>query len=237
METNNQQNNLIKTPEQILNIMKASAMGDMCFSHMLGYIKAGMTEIQVANEIERVLLSLGAESLAFTTICVSGDRTAFPHGEPSEKAIEEGDFITMDFGAVVNGYCGDMTRTVAMGKVTGEQRKVYNIVLAAQLAGIDSIKAGVSCFDVDKASRDIIVEAGYGEYFIHGTGHGVGTQVHEAPTLNSKSEEILEEFMPVTIEPGIYMPEKFGVRIEDLAIVTKFGIINTVNSSKDLIIL
>jgi len=237
LETNNQQNNLIKTPEQILNIMKASAMGDMCFSHMLGYIKTGMTEMQIANEIERVLLSLGSEGLSFTTICVSGNRTAFPHGEPSEKIIAEGDFITLDFGAVVNGYCGDMTRTVAMGKVTGEQRKVYNIVLAAQLAGIDSIKAGVSCFDVDKAVRDIIVEAGYGEYFVHGTGHGVGTQVHEAPTLNSKSEEILEEYMPVTIEPGIYMPEKFGVRIEDLAIVTKFGIINTVNSSKDLIIL
>lgn len=237
METNNQQNNLIKTPEQILNIMKASAMGDMCFSHILGYIKTGMTEMQVANEIERVLLSLGAEGLSFETICVSGDRTAFPHGEPSEKIIEEGDFVTMDFGAIVNGYCGDMTRTVAMGKVTGEQRKVYNIVLAAQLAGIDSIKAGVSCFDVDKAARDIIAEAGYGEYFVHGTGHGVGTQVHEAPTLNSKSDEILEEHMPVTIEPGIYMPEKFGVRIEDLAIVTKFGIINTVNSSKDLIIL
>ena len=237
METINQQNNLIKTPEQILNIMKASAIGDMCFSHMLGYIKKGMTEIQVANEIEKVLTLLGSEGLAFTTICVSGERTTLPHGEPSEKIIDEGDFLTMDFGAIVGGYCGDMTRTVAIGKVTGEQKKVYNIVLAAQLAGIDSIKSGVKCYDVDKVARDIIIEAGYGEYFIHGTGHGVGTQVHEAPTLNSKSDEILEEYMPVTIEPGIYIPGKFGVRIEDLAIVTKFGIINTVNSNKDLIIL
>jgi len=237
LETINQQNNLIKTPEQILNIMKASAIGDMCFSHMLGYIKKGMTEIQVANEIEKVLTLLGSEGLAFTTICVSGERTTLPHGEPSEKIIDEGDFLTMDFGAIVGGYCGDMTRTVAIGKVTGEQKKVYNIVLAAQLAGIDSIKSGVKCYDVDKVARDIIIEAGYGEYFIHGTGHGVGTQVHEAPTLNSKSDEILEEYMPVTIEPGIYIPGKFGVRIEDLAIVTKFGIINTVNSNKDLIIL
>ena len=237
METINQQNNLIKTPEQILNIMKASAIGDMCFSHMLGYIKKGMTEIQVANEIEKVLTLLGSEGLAFTTICVSGERTTLPHGEPSEKIIDEGDFLTMDFGAIVGGYCGDMTRTVAIGKVTGEQKKVYNIVLAAQLAGIDSIKSGVKCYDVDKVARDLIIEAGYGEYFIHGTGHGVGTQVHEAPTLNSKSNEILEEYMPVTIEPGIYIPGKFGVRIEDLAIVTKFGIINTVNSNKDLIIL
>jgi Xaa-Pro aminopeptidase len=237
LETINQQNNIIKTPDQILNIMKASAMGDMCFSHMLGYIKKGMTELRVANEIEKVLISFGSEGLAFTTICVSGERTALPHGEPSEKIIEEGDFLTMDFGAIVGGYCGDMTRTVAIGKVTAEQRKVYNIVLAAQLAGIDSIKAGISCFDVDKVTRGIITEAGYGDYFIHGTGHGVGTQVHEAPTINSKSDEILEEYMPVTIEPGIYIPNKFGVRIEDLAIVTKFGIINTVNSSKDLIIL
>jgi Xaa-Pro aminopeptidase len=220
-----------------LSIMKASAMGDMCFSHILGYIKTGMTEIEVANEIERVLLSYGSEGLSFPTICVSGDRTALPHGEPSGKFIEEGDFVTLDFGAVVDGYCGDMTRTVAMGKVTAEQRKIYNIVLASQLAAIDSVKSGVKCYDVDKVARDIIIEAGYGEYFIHGTGHGVGTQVHEAPTINSKSEELLEEHMPITIEPGIYIPEKFGVRIEDLAIVTNFGIINTVNSSKDLIIL
>lgn len=237
METINQQNNIIKTPEQLLNIMKAAAMGDMCFTHMLGFLKIGMTEKQVAAEIERVLYSLGAEALSFDTICVSGVRSTEPHGEPTDKIIEEGDFVTMDFGAVVNGYCGDMTRTVVMGKASAEQKKVYNIVLASQLAGLDAIKAGVACVDVDKASRDIITQAGYGEYFVHGTGHGVGLLVHEAPTLNSKSEEILQENMPVTVEPGIYIPGKFGVRIEDLAIVTKFGIINTVNSSKDLIIL
>lgn len=228
---------MIKSPKQLLSIMKASAIGDMCFSHMLGYIKIGMSEIEVADEIERVLLSLGAEGLSFETICVSGERTTLPHGVPSEKIIEHGDLITLDFGAVIEGYCGDMTRTVAMGKATSEQKKVYNIVLAAQLAAIDSIKAGVSCFDVDKVARDMIIESGYGEYFVHGTGHGVGKEVHESPTINSKSEEILEEYMPVTIEPGIYIPEKFGIRIEDLAIVTKFGIINTVNSSKELIIL
>jgi len=237
LEANSQLSNIIKTPEQILSIMKASAMGDRCFSHMLGYIKIGMSEIQVAKEVERVLLSLGAEGLSFDTICVSGIRTTLPHGEPSDKTIEEGDLVTLDFGAVVDGYCGDMTRTIAMGRATEEQKKVYHIVLAAQLAGIEAVRAGISCFDVDKAARDIIQEAGYGDYFIHGTGHGVGMLVHEAPTINSRSEEILEEYMPVTIEPGIYIPEKFGVRIEDLAIVTKFGIINTVNSSKDLIII
>ena len=237
MDAINQQNNMVKTPEQLLKIMKASAMGDMCFSHMLGFIRTGMTEIQVAEEIEKVLRSLGAEALSFDTICVSGERSTLPHGEPSDKITQEGDFVTLDFGAVVEGYCGDMTRTIIMGNPTSEQKKIYNIVLGAQLAAIDAVKAGVSCFDVDKVARDIITEAGYGEFFPHGTGHGVGTEVHEPPTINSKSKEILRENMPVTIEPGIYIPGKFGVRIEDLAIVTEFGIINTVNSSKDLIVL
>ncbi|MBN7772449.1 M24 family metallopeptidase [Clostridium aminobutyricum] len=228
---------MIKTPEEILNIMKASAIGDLCFSHILGFVRPGMTELQVADEIERVLKSLGAEGLSFPTICVSGINTTLPHGEPSDKIIEEGDLLTMDFGAIVNGYCGDMTRTIGIGHLSAEQKKVYHIVLAAQLAAIDACKAGAKCFDVDKAARDIIEEAGYGEYFIHGTGHGVGTEVHENPYLNTRTDEILEEYMPVTIEPGIYIPDKFGVRIEDLAIVTSFGIINTVKSTKELIIL
>ncbi len=231
------ENKMVKTPEQLLNIMKAEAMGDACFSHILDFMKVGMTEQQVADEIERFLLSLGAEGLSFPTICVSGTRTEFPHGEPSDKVIEEGDLVTIDMGAIVNGYCGDMTRTVAMGHVTDEQRKVYDIVLRAQLAGLAAVKTGAKCFDVDKVCRDIITEAGYGEYYVHGTGHGVGTEVHESPTLNAKSKETLEEFMPVTIEPGIYLPGKFGVRIEDLVVVTDFGIINTTRSEKELIIL
>lgn len=231
------ENNMVKTPDQLLNIMKAEAMGDACFSHILEFMKIGMTEQQVADEIERFLLSLGAEGLSFPTICVSGSRTEFPHGEPSDKVIEKGDLVTIDMGAIVNGYCGDMTRTVAMGHVTDQQREVYDIVLRAQRAGLAAVKTGAKCFDVDKICRDIIAEAGYGEYYIHGTGHGVGTEVHEPPTLNAKSKETLEEFMPVTIEPGIYLPRKFGVRIEDLAIVTDFGIINTTRSEKELIIL
>lgn len=231
------ENKMVKTPEQLLNIMKAEAMGDACFSHILNYMKVGMTEQQVADEIERFLLSLGAEGLSFPTICVSGTRTEFPHGEPSDKVIEEGDLVTIDMGAIVNGYCGDMTRTVAMGHVTDEQRKVYDIVLSAQMAGLAAVKIGAKCFDVDKVCRDIITEAGYGEYYVHGTGHGVGTEVHESPTLNAKSKETLEEFMPVTIEPGLYLPGKFGVRIEDLVVVTDFGIINTTRSEKELIIL
>lgn len=229
--------NMVKTPEQLMKIMKAEAMGDICFSHILDFMKVGMTELQVADEIQRVLLALGAEALSFPTICVSGSRTEFPHGEPTDKIIQEGDFVTIDMGAVVEGYCGDMTRTVAMGYVTEEQQEVYDIVLSSQKAGLEAVKTGVRCFDVDKICRDIIEDAGYGKYYIHGTGHGVGTQVHEPPTLNTRSDEVLEEFMPVTVEPGIYIPEKFGVRIEDLAIVTDFGIINTTQSEKELIIL
>ena len=228
---------IVKTPEQLLSIMKAAAMGDTCFSHMVGFIKTGMTELFVAAEIERVLLGLGAEKLAFPTICVSGERSNQPHGEPTDKVIEEGDLVTLDFGAVVDGYCADMTRTVAMGYAGCFQREVYDLVLKAQLAALKACKAGVAGRDVDKAARDIIEGAGFKEEFCHGTGHGVGAEVHEAPYLKRESEDVLLENMAVTIEPGIYIPGKFGVRIEDLAIVTKFGIINTVKSTKELIVL
>lgn len=229
--------NTVKTPEELLLIMKAEAMGDIAFEHMLDFIRPGMTEIEVADEIERVLRAMGAEALAFDTIAVSGVNSNQPHGVPSNKKIREGEFLTMDLGAVYQGYCGDMTRTVAIGYATEEMKKVYDIVLRAQLEGLATVRSGVSCREVDWASRRIIEEAGYGEFYIHGTGHGVGTQVHEEPTLNARSEEVLHENQAVTVEPGIYLPEKFGVRIEDLAIVTNFGIINCTKSKKELIIL
>ncbi len=231
------ESNLIKNEKEIESISKAAALGDRCYEHILGFIKPGMTEKQVAAEIERFLYENGAEGLAFDTISVSGNRSCLPHGEPTDKIIEKGEFLTLDFGAVIDGYCGDMTRTIAIGFVTPEMKRVYDTVLEAQRAAMDFIKAGVRCFDADKIARDIISEAGYGEYFVHGLGHGVGRLVHEAPTLNARSEEILASNMVVTIEPGIYIPEQFGVRIEDLAIVTDFGIINKVESRKELIIL
>lgn len=232
----NQDTNMVKTPEELMQILKAAAMGDMCFSHILEFIKPGMTEIAVSDEIERTLRKLGAEALSFPTICVSGVNTTKPHGEPSEKVIEEGDLVTMDFGAVVGGYCGDMTRTIGIGSLSEEQKTVYDIVLRAQTEGVAACKAGVSCKAVDDVCRGIISDAGYGEYFVHGTGHGVGKEVHEAPVLNTKSEDVLAEFMPVTVEPGIYIPDQFGVRIEDLVIITDFGCINAVHSPKELII-
>lgn len=229
--------NNIKTPEELLLIMKAEAMGDEVFSHMLDFIKVGMTEIEIADEIENTFLKLGASRLSFPTIAVSGVNSTMPHGVPSEKRIEPGDFLTLDMGCIYKGLASDMTRTVAIEYVTPEMENVYNIVLESQLAGLKKIKAGVKCFDVDKVSRDIIADAGYGDYYIHGTGHGVGKEVHEPPTLNARSDEVLFENQAVTVEPGIYIPDKFGVRIEDLAIVTSFGIINCTHSPKELIII
>lgn len=234
--TTNKAVNTVKTPEEILSIAKAAAIGDLCFEYILTKIKPGVTEIFLADKIEKFLLSKGGEGLSFPTICVSGVNSNQPHGEPTDKKLENGDFLTMDFGTIIDGYCGDMTRTVAIGSINEEQKKVYDTVLRSQIAGLKAVRSGAKCFDVDKTCRNIIADAGYGEYFVHGTGHGVGREVHESPTLNSKSEEVLKEFEAVTIEPGIYIPEKYGVRIEDLAIVTDFGIINLVQSPKELII-
>jgi Xaa-Pro aminopeptidase len=228
---------MIKGPKALLAIAKAEALGDACFSHILPFIKPGVSEMELAAEIERFLLAGGAEGLAFPTICVFGEHSAEPHGTPGSRRLEKGDLLTMDFGAVVDGMCGDMTRTVAVDRVSPLQREVYETVLRAQEAALAVLREGVRCDFADKAARDVITDAGFGEYYIHGTGHGVGREVHEAPTLNAKSEEVLMENMPVTVEPGVYIPGKFGVRIEDLAIVTKFGIINLTRSEKQLMIL
>lgn len=227
---------LIKDEQEIDAIGRAAALGDRCFSHMLTFFKEGVTEREAALEIEWFFKTNGAERLSFDTICIFGAHTSLPHGVPGDTPLKKGDLITMDFGCVVDGYCSDMTRTIAFGSATEEQKKIYQIVLEAQLAGVNGLKAGMTCKEGDRLCRDVIEAAGYGEYFGHGTGHGVGLEIHEAPTLNPRYEGVLKENMTVTIEPGIYLPKKFGVRIEDLAIVTSFGIINKVSSSKDLII-
>jgi Xaa-Pro aminopeptidase len=227
----------VKSAAALLCISKAAALGDLCFSYILEHVKAGVSEKAIAAKIEAFLAENGSEGMAFPVICVSGERTNLPHGEPSDKLIEKGDFVTLDFGAIIGGYCGDMTRTVAVGRVTEEQRRVYSAVLNAQRAALAAARPGARCADVDKAARDVIESAGYGEYYVHGTGHGVGTKVHEPPTLNAASRQILEEDTPVTVEPGVYIPGRFGARIEDLIIIAKFGAVNLVRSAKELIIL
>lgn len=228
---------IIKEEGELKSMEKAMDLTDRCFSHMLQILHAGMTEKEAALEIEWFLKKNGAEALSFPTICVSGKRTSLPHGVPSDKVIETGDLVTMDFGCIVEGYCSDMTRTVAIGRATDEQREVYDVVLKAQKNALEHLKAGLSWEQGDRLARDIIEQAGYGRYFGHGTGHGVGLEIHEAPTMSPKGRGVFRENMTVTVEPGIYLPEKFGVRIEDLAILTTSGIINKVRSDKEFIIL
>ncbi|MDR2296465.1 MAG: aminopeptidase P family protein [Clostridiales Family XIII bacterium] len=228
---------MIKNPKALLAIAKAEALGDACFRYILTRIRPGVTEKSIAAEIEKFLTDNGSQGLAFPIICVSGVASNEPHGVPRDKALEKGDFVVLDFGARMDGYCGDMTRTVAVGAVSSFQEKVYDTVLRAQEAGIAALRAGARCDLVDRAARSIIEEAGYGPHYPHGTGHGVGKKVHESPRLNATSVHVLAEDMPVTVEPGIYLPDKFGVRIEDLLIVTKFGAVNLTHSEKRLIVL
>ena len=227
----------VKSDLEIANIEKAQIITDEAFSHILKFIKPGVTELEIALEMEFFMRKNGSEGTAFDFIVVSGKNSSLPHGVPTDKRIENGDFITMDFGGVQNGYRSDMTRTVAIGYVSEKQRGVYNTVLLAQKAALDAIKPEVECCGVDKAARDIIENAGCGKYFGHGTGHGVGLQIHESPRLSPKSRHILEIGDVVTVEPGIYIPDEFGVRIEDMAFITSDGCENLTKSPKSLIIL
>lgn len=228
---------MVKTEEEIRNIKTAQSIAEDAFEHILTFIRPGVTEKRIALELDFYMLSHGAEALSFETIAVTGKKTSMPHGVPDDTVVESGDFITMDFGAVYKGYHSDMTRTVAVGNVSEEQKEIYNIVLKAQKASLEILKKGVSCKDADAAARDIIKNAGYGDCFGHGTGHGVGIEIHELPNLSPRSDAILEVGNVVTVEPGIYIPDKFGVRIEDMALITENGYENLTNAPKELIIL
>ncbi len=226
----------VKTPFEVECIKSAQSIAEKAFLEMLDFIKVGVTEKQVANELEYRMKNLGSEGFAFETIAVSGNRTAMPHGVPSDKKIEAGDFLTLDFGAVYNGYNSDMTRTVAVGYATDEMKEVYNTVLSANLNVIDKIKAGMTCKDADALARDVITAAGYGKYFTHSTGHSLGLEVHESPAVSPNCEELLQIGNIVTDEPGIYIDGKFGVRIEDMLLITENGCENLTKAEKKLII-
>lgn len=228
---------ITKTDYEIESIKAAQKIAENAFDHILTFIKPGVTEKQIALELDFYMLSHGAEAISFETIAVTGQKSSMPHGVPDDTVVKSGDFITMDFGAVVNGYHSDMTRTVAVGEVTEEQKLVYETVLTAQRSALAILKAGLDCCEADKAARQVIEDAGYGEYFGHSTGHGVGVEIHEAPTLAPKSKGALQVGNVVTIEPGIYLPGKFGVRIEDMALITENGFENLTTTPKELIIL
>lgn len=226
----------VKEPWELELMRKAQAIADQAFTEVLGRVKAGMTEKQLQAELIYCLYKNGGEGLSFDPIVVSGPNTSLPHGVAGDRVIREGDFVTMDFGVLYKGYCSDMTRTVAVGFATEEMKKVYDTVLQAQLAGIAATKAGVTGKSVDAAARQVIEEAGFGEYFGHGYGHSLGLEVHESPNCNPREETVMQENMVCSAEPGIYLPGKFGVRIEDVVVFTAHGCENITASPKNLLI-
>ena len=226
---------MVKDEEELRLIKKAAAIADEAFNQVLVHIKPGVREIDVALELEYFMRKLGAEKPAFDTIVASGHRGALPHGMASSKVLEEGDLVTIDFGAVYQGYHSDMTRTVALGKSDAKQREIYSIVLEAQLTGLGALTAGKTGKEVDAAAREVIEKRGYGKYFGHGLGHSVGLAIHELPSLSPKSEIKLEPGVVVSVEPGIYIPDWGGVRIEDLVLVLPDGKEILTTSAKQLI--
>ena len=227
----------VKEPYELERMRMAQKITDKAFKEVLKRIHVGMTEKEVAAELVYCLLKNGGEGLSFEPIVVSGPNTSLPHGVPGDRRLREGDFITMDFGVIYQGYCSDMTRTVALGYATEEMRKVYDTVLKAQLAGIAATRAGVTGSEVDAAARQVIADAGYGRYFGHAYGHCLGMEVHEMPSCSPSGQTVMEKNMVSSAEPGIYLPGKFGVRIEDVVIFTDEGHENITSSPKNLIII
>lgn len=223
----------IKDQEEIRNITKACNITDDCFEYLLNYIKIGMTEKQIANAIERFFRINGAEELAFDTIVASGPNSSMPHAVPTDRKIEYGDVITIDMGCKYNGYCSDMTRTIFVGEIDEEVEKVYNLVLKNQIQTIGEMKEGAICKNVARMVVNDFEINGYD--LIHGLGHSLGLEVHEIPNLGTKSEVILKPNMIITDEPGIYIPGKFGIRIEDTVIVGKSTGVALTKSNKEII--
>ena len=225
----------IKTPEEIARMTKAQEITDRAFAYILGELKPGVTELEIAAKLEFWMKTHGAEDIAFASVIASGIHSSMPHATPSRKKLEPGDFITMDFGARYEGYCSDMTRTVVLGKASEKQKEIYRIVLEAQIAGLAAVRAGIPGAEADRAARSVIERAGYGECFGHALGHSVGLEVHERPSLSPKDTTVLRAGMIETVEPGIYVPGFGGVRIEDMVVVTEEGCQDLTRSPKELI--
>ena len=224
----------IKENDEIEKITAAQRIAEKGFCHMLDFIKPDMTEKEVALELEFFMRKNGAEASAFDIIAVSGSASSMPHGVPRDVKLEKG-FLTLDFGAVVDGYLSDMTRTIVLGKADEEMKSIYNTVFEAQLRAIEFISAGKTGEECDKAARDIIDNAGFRDCFGHGLGHGVGMYIHESPRLSPAGKKVLRPGHVVTVEPGIYIAGKYGVRIEDMVVVTENGNVNLTLADKSLI--
>jgi len=213
----------VKDEDELALICEAALVGCKLFEHILGFIQPGLAEFEVAAELEHQARLLGAEGMSFETIVASGVRSAMPHGRATAAKLPRNGFVTMDFGVILNGYCSDMTRTVHLGKPKANERSAYEAVLEAQEAGVAAVTAGVSCGEVDEAARGILRRAGLAEAFSHSTGHGVGLEIHEPPRVGAGETTRLLAGMVITIEPGIYLPGEFGIRIEDMVAVTRTG--------------
>jgi Xaa-Pro aminopeptidase len=214
---------LIKDEDELKLISEAALVGCQLFEHILGVIRPGIREIEIAAELEHQARLLGAEGMSFETIVASGERSALPHGKASNAALPRKGFVTLDFGIIREGYCSDMTRTICLGRPRSEERKAYEAVLEAQESAVAAVSAGVSCGEVDEAARSVLRKAGMADVFSHSTGHGVGLEIHESPRVAAGEKTRLQASMVVTIEPGVYWPGKFGIRIEDMVAVTKTG--------------
>jgi Xaa-Pro aminopeptidase len=213
----------LKDQDELEVMREAAALGDEIFTHMLGFIRPGLTEVAIAAELEYQARVRGAEGMSFESIVASGTRSALPHGRASETKVPRHGFLTLDFGVILKGYCSDMTRTVCLGKPTGREREVYEAVLVAQETAVAAVAAGVECGVVDEAARGILRQAGMADAFSHSTGHGVGLEIHEGPRIGAAQKERLAPGMVITIEPGVYFPGEFGVRIEDMVVVRRGG--------------
>jgi len=225
----------VKTTEEIGLMTKAQRIAEAALENTLNFIKEGVTEKEIALSLNEYMLRNGAEDLSFETIALCGENTSMPHGVPSDKPLKSGEFILMDFGAVYNGYHSDMTRTVVLGEPTEEMEKVYATVLEAQERAIAAARVGITGVELDKIARDYINSEGYEGCFGHGLGHSVGMEIHESPCANTRDETAFEENMIVTVEPGIYLPGKFGVRIEDFVVIKQNSCFNLTNAPKKLI--
>ena len=229
-----EQSRMLKDADEIRSIRSAATLGAKLFERALAIIRPGVTENRVAAEMEFAARKAGAQSMSFSTIIASGKRSALPHGTASDAVIRNG-FVVCDFGVILAGYCSDRTRTVFVGRPTPEARRVYDAVLRAQLAAIAVVGPGRSAAEVDRAARKVLQRNGLGKFFTHSTGHGVGLEIHEAPRLAAGQEDILKPGMVITIEPGVYIPGKWGVRIEDMLLVTEHGCEVLTPANKELI--
>ena len=226
---------IIKTKSEIEKIRTAQKIAEESFFEHLNDVKPGVTEAQLAFDLEYIMRKKGASGVSFDLITIAGKNTSMPHGVPGDYAIQNGDFVTFDIGAIYDSYHSDMTRTIAVGNISDKQREIYEIVLKAQQTAMAKVRAGIKAYEVDRTARSVIGRAGYSEYFSHSTGHGVGLDIHEEPFISTRSETLLSEGMVITIEPGIYIPGEFGVRIEDMAVVTKNGCESLATITKELI--